>query len=164
VERSGVGEVVLKLFNRELAEKYWPELEASALDYLRRSGEELTEEEELALVQSATSEGRHDLWALGAFRGDQLVAWAIVTGHAGTAATGPTVVVWQVYVWPGRARLRDLVARAMPIIESYAQGLGASRITMHTRRLSSAYAAMMRRLGWSPYAVTWTKEVVAGGR
>jgi hypothetical protein len=150
---------LIAIATREFAERYWPDFVASAQDYLRRSGEELTLDEELELLHAAAVGDRPDLWMLVAVQHDQLVAWAVVVGRRGTAATGPEVVVWQVYVWPGRARLRDLVERAMPIIEQYARGCGARRLTIHTRRLTRAYVALLRRLGWRPHSLTWIKEV-----
>ncbi len=129
-------------------------------DYLRRSGDELLVEELESLMAGALAQERPDLLALGAFDGSRrMVGWCLLALRTSTASIGSEVVVWGVYVFPGRARLRELVDTAMPAIEAYARGAGSSRLVLHTRRISRPYIAMLRRMGWEIHSVCMVREV-----
>jgi hypothetical protein len=142
-----------------------PDLQAEfrqAVDeYLRRSGEEISEEEEWGMLRAAML-GQHGLLLLAAVDAGpppQLLGYCLANLLPGTQTTGPILNVWQTYVWPGRARLRELSGRALPLLDAFARGAGVARMTIHTRRLSDAYARVLRGLGFLPYARIYQREV-----
>ncbi|MDR7399678.1 MAG: hypothetical protein QN144_10275 [Armatimonadota bacterium] len=140
-----------------------PDLDAvmsTAEDYLRRSREELSLEEEQVVLEEAAGGHRPDLLLLGAFdEAGQLLGWCLLMARGGTQVTGVEVLIWQLYVVPGRGRLKDLLDQGLPAVMAFARGAGASRVVMVTRRLSAPYMSMLRRAGFSPYAIVMHKEV-----
>lgn len=130
-----------------------------SLDYLRRSGEELLPSEQEALIAASVShqQGLATLYAVN--DSGEPVAYALLRVVVSSAAVGPEVVVWQVYVRPGRARLKDLVDEGLQAIGAFAAGAGASRLVLHTRRVGRAYMRMLRSMGWKLYGVTMVREV-----
>ena len=136
-----------------------PEFRRSLVHYLRKSRDEMLVEELEAVMAIAAHQERPDLMALGAFDGDRMLGWCLLTVRPAAAQVGSEVVVWAVYVFPDRARLRDLVEAAMPYIEAYARGAGSSRLVMHTRRVSRAYIEMLKGMGWEVHSICMTRGV-----
>lgn len=138
------------------------DLDAAVADYLRRSGEEITEQEEWEVLNLAML-GRGDLLLLAAVEDDEtLLGYCLLRLLPGTKASGPFVQVWQVYVVPGRAKLYDLFKLAWPQIEAWARAAGASRLSMVTRRMSVAYGKLLASLGFRPYALMYELKLQGG--
>lgn len=132
------------------------EFTAAVQDYLRRSGEEITEREEWETLNAAML-GDPYMLLLAAVEGDRLLGFCLCRLSAGTEVTGPLCQVWQVYVWPGRARLAGLFQEAWPLIEGWGRSAGASRFVVVTRRWSGAYTRLLARLGFEPYSMIYQK-------
>lgn len=145
-----------------------PELEQQLIeqgrDYVKRSGEEIYPEEEDLLLTAALTGINPTLRLVGALDDSgNLVGWALVQWTQSTVAIGPELVVWQLYMVPGRARLRDVVSAGMEEILAIAREWGCARITAHIRRFSGAYLRILRGLGFDVHSVTMVRRVGDGG-
>jgi len=140
------------------------ELGTAVEDYLRRSREEITLEEEWYLLNLAML-GKGDVLLIVALdEAEQHVqGFCVLRAMQGTQATGNIVNVWQSYVWPGRAKLADLFTDTYPLMLDFARQYGAKRFTMQTRRMSEGYRRVLERLGFTPYMLTYTKGVGEDG-
>lgn len=137
------------------------ELNTAVQDYLRRSREEITPEEEWRLLNEAML-GRTDLlfFVMLDDAEEHVLGFAVLNLLPGTKSTGPMVNVWQSYVRPGRARLGDLFVDAYALIGEWALARGAKRLCMTTRRAGKGYARILNSLGFTPYATTYMRGVL----
>jgi hypothetical protein len=132
-------------------------------DYLRRSGEEISEQEEWGMLSRVMLGDPSLLLLVALGPGLSLQGFALARLLPGTSVTGPELQVWQAYVWPGRAKLLDLVGEAMPLLEAYARGAGARRMIMVSRRSSPGYVRLLQRVGFEPWGIILTRSIPKGG-
>lgn len=128
-------------------------------DYLDRSGEEISLQEELAALHYALFGTPGMLLLVGTTDdGAQLLGFSLSRIAQGTEQTGPLAQLWQAYCVPGRALLIDLWKQAEPLIVAWARSQGASRIVAISRRIRGA-ARSYARLGLEPYALVMQREI-----
>lgn len=133
-------------------------------DYLHRSQEEISLQEEFIILRRAL-EGAPELLLLVALdEADHLLGWALARYHdQGTVVSGTMVFLWQVWINPLRARLSQMYREVFPIIQVWAQSKGASRFMVMTARTERAYDRIMERMGFKPYARWYSREVAKDG-
>lgn len=135
------------------------ELAAAVEDYLRRSREEMSVQEEWLLLNKAML-GQQDLLFLVGVGGDDddhFLGFCLCRALPGTQPTGNVCQIWQVYSVPGRMKLPDLFKEAWGTIRSWAHSFDAVRFNFWTRRMGKGYKKMLREIGFEPYALMYQK-------
>lgn len=137
-----------------------PQLDAAIKDYLEKSLEEISLQEEWGLIAQAML-GMNGLLALLALdeQGENVLGFLVAHNTAGTQVTGNVCVVWQVYVVPGKAKLQELFPLGWPQLEAFAKAGNASRYTLYTRRMEEWYDKLLQKLGFSLYMKVYSRSV-----
>jgi len=145
----------------------WKEqLDEAVADYLRRSREEITEKEEWTFLDAAMREQGNPGMLLAVAVSDddeELLGFALFRDLPGIPSVGRILQIWQVYAWPGRARLADLFKKAEPWINVLAKQFGFTRAQIYTRRNSRAYHRLLTSLGFVEDGVTYQRPLNAKG-
>ena len=155
---------------RVVAELYidapWKDqFDEAVADYLRRSREEITEQEEWTFLHAAMQEKDNPGLMLAVAVSDddeQLLGFALFRDLPGIPSVGRILQIWQVYAWPGRARLVDIFKKAEPWIEVLAKQFGFTRAQVYTRRITPAYQKLLARLGFVVDGVTYQRPLKGG--
>jgi len=149
---------VLRVSFLEWNSATWRDELADAVDdYLLRSREEMSVQEEWLLLNKAMLGQQDLLFLVGLDDQDHLLGFCLCRALPGTERTGNVCQIWQVYSVPGREKLADLFKAAWSIIRSWAHSFDAVRFNFWTRRMGKGYKKMLREIGFEPYALMYQK-------